>query len=155
REEYDRHVKRYSGKAEWKTWLVAYGAFLGTLEGQWVTAAEAANLQTIPRWPTPSQMVSSQWLAIGAPTFLQYRRDWFYREFSQDDHLSLPGFIRRGSNFLHPADDDARRESTWKKLRSDWFTYAVVLFLAFLSQMVLLCQFDFRGRCAYICGILK
>ena len=68
--------------------------------------------------------------------------------------MSLPGLIRRGSNFLRPADD-SRKESTWKKLRSDWVTYAVVLFLAFLTEMVLLCNLDLRPRCSYIWGILK
>ena len=91
-------------------------------------------------------------LTADAQTFLDYMRDWFYREFSQDDHLSLPGLIRRGSNFLRPADD-SRKESTWKKLRSDWVTYAVVLFLAFLTEMVLLCNLDLRPRCSYIWGI--
>jgi len=154
REEYDRHVQRYSGKTEWKAWLAGYGTHLATLEGQWVTAHEAANPKAIRRWPTPSNMVSSGMLTADAQTFLDYMRDWFYREFSQDDHLSLPGLIRRGSNFLRPADD-SRKESTWKKLRSDWVTYAVVLFLAFLTEMVLLCNLDLRPRCSYIWGILK
>ena len=56
REEYDRHVQRYSGKTEWKAWLAGYGTHLATLEGQWVTAHEAANPKAIRRWPTPSNM---------------------------------------------------------------------------------------------------
>ena len=41
------------------------------------------------------------------------------------------------------------------KLRSDWVTYAIVLFLAFLTEIVLMCRFDLRDRCAYLWGILK
>ena len=155
REEYERHVRRYAGKPGWDAWLAEYGKFFDATQQDWgITAAEAANLKAIPYWPTPTGMIASKTLGAEAQTFFEYMRDWFYREFSQEDHLSLPGLIRRGVNFLRPPDD-LRTENTWKKLRSDWVNYAVVLFLAFLTEIVLLCRFDLRGHCAYIWGILK
>jgi hypothetical protein len=51
--------------------------------------------------------------------------------------------------------DEQRSENTKKKIRSDWVTHALVLYLAFLTEIVLLCGFDFEDRCAYLWGILK
>jgi hypothetical protein len=155
REEYDRHVQRYAGKPGWDAWLEKFGKFLDVMQAQFgITAAEAANPRAIPWWPTPTRMITARTLGADAQTFVEYMRDWFYREFSQEDHLSLPGLIRRGSNFLQPPNE-VRTENTWKKLRSDWVTYAIVLFLAFLTEIVLLCKFDLRAQCAYLWGILK
>jgi len=155
REEYERYVQRYAGKPGWDAWLARYAKFLDAVQADWgITAQEAANLKTIPWWPTPTQMVKSKTLGGEAQTFLEYMRDWFYREFSQEDHLSLPGLIRRGSTFLLPPDE-SKTENTWKKMRSDWVTYALVLLLAFLTEIILLCSFDLRDRCAYLWGILK
>lgn len=155
REEHERHVERYAGKPGWDEWLTRYGKFVTTIQNEWgITPQEAADPRVIPRWPTPTQMIASKTLSAEAQGFLEYMRDWFYREFSQEDHLSLPGLIRRAGNFLQPPDEQ-RTENTWKKLRSDWVTHAVVLFLAFLTEIVLLCRFDLRDRCAYLWGILK
>lgn len=155
REAYDRHRQRYGGQPGWEAWLKAYGEHLEVLRTTCgITEEEASNLKAIRWWPTPSDMIRQKMFEAEAQAFVEYMRDWFYREFSQDDHLSLPGLIRRASNFLRPPDEP-RTENTWKKLRSDWVTYAVVLFLAFLTEIVLLCGFDFRDRCAYVWGILK
>jgi len=155
REEYDRHAQRYAGKPGWDAWLAEWTRVFDATQADWgITAQEAAKLSTIPWWPTPSQMITANRVGADARTFLEYMRDWFYREFSQEDHLSLPGLIRRASNFLQPPDEP-RTENTWKKLRSDWVTYALVLFLAFLTEMVLLCGFDLRDRCAYLWGVLR
>lgn len=154
REEYERLRQRYAGQPGWDAWLAGYGKFLETVQTSWgITAQEAANPKEISWWPTPSQMVSKT-SGAEARAFFEYMRDWFYREFSQEDHFSLPGLIRRGSNFLQPPGEQ-RTENTWKKFRSDWVTYAVVLFLAFLTEMVLLGRFDLRDRCAYLWGILR
>jgi hypothetical protein len=99
-------------------------------------------------------MIRAQMLGAEAQVFLDSMRDWFYREFSQDDHLSLFGLIRRGGNFLRDPEDRLT-ENTWKKLRSDWVAYAIVLLLAFLSEIILLCGFDhLRKNCAYLWGII-
>jgi hypothetical protein len=156
REEHDRHLLRYKGNSpEWDAWLAKYGEALDKNQSYFgITSQEAANLAMIPRWPTPSAMLSSNNLGAETQKFLEYMRDWFYREFSQADHLSLPGLIRRGGPFLLPPDEK-RSENTKKKIRSDWVTHALVLYLAFLTEIVLLCGFDFKDRCAYIWGILK
>jgi hypothetical protein len=155
REEYQRYVERYTGKSGWDEWLRVYAGFLDSSRAEWgITAEEATNPKAITWWPTPGQMIASKLLTAEHQVFLEYMRDWFYREFSQEDHLSLPGLIRRGANFLRPPDEVVTR-SYWKKLRADWVTYALVLFLAFLSEITLLCRFDLRGRCAYLWGILK
>lgn len=155
REEHERHVQRYAGKPGWDAWLGEFAKRVDVVQAQFgIAPQEVANPKTVPWWPTPAQMITSKRLGHDAQTFLEYMRDWFYREFSQDDHLSLPGLIRRASNFLQPPDE-ARTENTWKKLRSDWFAYAVVLWLAFLTEIILLCGFDLRTQCAYLWGVLR
>ncbi len=156
REEHDRHLQRYKGKSpEWDAWLAEYGEKLDKNQSHFgITAQEAAQPQTIQWWPTPAQMLGLKVLGPENQRFLEYMRDWFYREFSQADHLSLPGLIRRGGPFLLPSDEK-RSENIKKKIRSDWVTHALVLYLAFLTEIVLLCGFDFKDRCAYIWGILK
>ena len=155
-EEYERHVLRYSGRAEWEDWLNTFGKNLTTtVQAHFgVTAEEAANPRTIRRWPTPPRMISSKMLSPDAQAFFEYMQDWFYRELSQADHLSLPGLIRRAVPFLQPPEE-VRTQNMWKKLRSDCATQAIVLFLAFLTEITLLCRFDFGQRCAYLWGILK
>ena len=81
-------------------------------------------------------------------------RDWFYREFSQADHLSFPGLVRRGAAFLLPPDEE-RTKNTKMKIKSDWVVHAVVMYLAFLTEVILLGGFDLKARAAYIWGILK
>lgn len=155
REAYDLHLQRYHGKPEWDAWLTRYRAALDQTEATFgITAQESAHPATIPYWPTPMQMLGSKMLGAQNQTFLEYMRDWFYRDFSQSDHLSLPGLIQRGGPFLLPPDEE-RSENIKKKIRSDWVTHALVLYLAFLTEIELLCRFDFKDRCAYIWGILK
>lgn len=155
REEHERHHTRYGGQADWDPWLRRNAEFLEATRDDWgVSLDEAENLRAISRWPTPPQMIRSGLLQPATREFFEYMEDWFYREFSQEDHLSLPGLIRRGSTFLRPPDEGGT-ENEWKKKRSDWFTYAVVLLLAFLTEMILLCGFDLKGQCAYLWGILR
>jgi hypothetical protein len=153
-EEYHRHVATYSIRAEWQDWLREYGEFFATTQAEWgITKQEAATPTLIPWWPTPSLMIAKKMFRPETQEFLEYMRDWFYREFSQDDHLSLPGLMRRGAPFLL-SSDDARAEALWKKRRSDWVADALVLYFALLSELTLLCDFDFRAKCAYLWGIL-
>jgi hypothetical protein len=155
REEYERHRVRYGGRADWDDWLRRNAEFLDATRVDWgVTADGAENLRAIQRWPTPPQMIRSGLVGAQSQAFFEYMEDWFYREFSQEDHLSLPGLIRRASTFLRAPDEQAT-ENEWKKKRSDWFAYAVVLLLAFLAEIILLCGFDLKGRCAYLWGILR
>lgn len=115
REEHDRYRARYGGQADWDDWLRRSGQFLNATQAKWgITTGEANNLQAIKWWPTPSQMIRSQLLQSETRAFLEYMRDWFYREFSQEDHLSLPGLIHRGNTFLRPPDDPMT-ENEWKK----------------------------------------
>ena len=89
---------------------------------------------------------------IGAEArdYLDYLYAWFYREFSQEDHLSLPGLMSRGGTFLRNRDDPIK-EPEWMKKRSNAITHAVVLLLAFMSELIL--QFgwrDLRERAEYL-----
>lgn len=156
REEYDRHLQRYKGKsADWDSWLTKYSQWLDETQAVLaITPQEAAAPQTIPWWPTPPQMLGLKVLGADNQRFLEYMRDWFYREFSQADHLSFPGLVRRGAAFLLPPDEE-RTKNTKMKIKSDWVVHAVVMYLAFLTEVILLGGFDLKARAAYIWGILK
>lgn len=155
-ENYDRYRARYSGKPAWDEWLAEWRSWLDhTRDSGYVSAAEAAAPNTIARWPTPSQMRSERFpLGAEARTYLEYLYDWFYKEASQEDHLSLPGLISRGSIFLRPKDDP-HKEAEWMKRRSDAMASAVVLLIAFLSELIIVFGWsDLRERAEYIWKIL-
>ncbi len=153
---YERYREKYSGNAEWDAWLALWKTWLDeTRNTGYVTAAEAAAPKTIARWPTPSQMLREKTpISAQARDYLEYLYAWFYREASQEDHLSLPGLISRGSTFLRGRDDPLK-EAEWKKKRSDAATNAVVLLLVFLSELIMMFSWsDLRKRAEYLWKIL-
>jgi hypothetical protein len=153
---YERYRAQYAGTPEWDEWLAHWRAWLDeTRDSGYVTAAEAGAPDTIPIWPTPSQMLRKQ-SQIGAEArdCRDYLYASFYREFSQEDHLSLPGLMSRGSTFLR-GQDDPLKEGEWRKKRSDAVSSAVVLLLAFLSESIIKFGWpDLRERAEYFWRIL-
>lgn len=154
-ENYERYRIEYAAEPNWDQWLTDWKSWLNeTRVTGCVTAAEAADPKKIERWPTPSQMLRSTPIGADVRDYLEYLFDWFYREASQADHLSLPGLISRGSTFLRGRDDPLK-EAEWKKKRSDAVSEAVVLLLALLSELITMFRWpDFRERAAYIWKIL-
>jgi hypothetical protein len=148
-----RYRGRYAGQPDWSAWLRDFESGLERIRRDWrVSDADAGNLRAIPRWPIPTKMKEHA-LTLDAKTYFQYLEDWFYREFSQEAHVTLPGLARRASTFLRDDDDDAAL-GEWKKKRSDWVGYAMVLELAVLSEIVFFFGFDLAARCSYLWGIL-
>ncbi|GEM_PF-1731107 len=154
-EHYALYKERYSEESAWRKWLEEYGRYLEVTRADWgITEAEVANLKAIQWWPIPPRMRKHPDLSEGSRNFFEYLEAWFYRELSQETHLSYPGLAHRGSTFLRGRDDPIK-ESEWRKKRSDAVGYAIVLLLAFLSEVICLCGFDLYGRCRYLWGVLK
>lgn len=141
---------RYGGQPAWEEWLGNNRQRLAAMQADLrITEAELARPSSIQYWPTPPQMKSSQETAA----FLEYLRAWFYRELSQQSHLSYPGLAARGGNCLRK-EADPIKEGTWRKMRSDAVGYAVVLLLAFLTEVIVALKFDLRSRAAYLWALL-
>lgn len=145
---------RYGSDPAWQEWLTAHAEFVATLQrDNGITEAEVLNPRSIQYWPIPSQM-KPQCRKPETRAFLEYLDAWFYRQLSQETHLSCPGLSHRGGMFLRPKDDPLR-ESMWMKKRSDAVVLAVTLLLAFLTEVNAALGFDLGPRCAYLWGVLR
>ncbi len=154
-ERYALYKERYSEEPAWGKWLEDYGRYLEWTRADWgITDTEAGDLKSIPRWPIPSKMARNRGLSEDSKKLFEYLEAWFYRELSQETHLSYPGLAHRGSTFLRGRDDPLK-ENEWRKKRSDAAGYAIVLLLAFLSEVNSLCGFDLDEKCLYLWGVLK
>lgn len=154
-ERYALYKERYSQDPAWRNWLEEYGRYLESIRADWgITDAQAKELRLIKWWPIPAQMTKNPELSAQSRRFLEYLEAWFYRELSQQAHLSYPGLAHRGSTFLRTRDDPLA-ESGWRKKRSDGVAYAVVLLLAFLSEVNSLCGFGLDARCLFLWGVLR
>lgn len=144
---------KYGADPSWKEWLEGHRKFLEGVQKDWgITECEAKNPKSIKWWPTPGQMTKKA-LSPESRKFFEFLEAWFYRELSQGTHLTFPGLSHRGGSFLWKKDDSLR-ESEWLKIRSDSVGYAVVLLLAFLTEINRLFDYDLGRRCAYLWGIL-
>jgi hypothetical protein len=144
---------RYGHDSAWREWLDRNSQLVASLKRDGgITEAEAGNPASAPYWPIPSRMkrVCS---TTDAKIFLEYLEAWFYRELSQETHLSFPGLSARGGTYLRSRDDPIR-ESEWLKKRSDAVAVAVTLLLAFLTEVNFVLGFDLSPRCAFVWVIL-
>lgn len=147
--------ERYGKDGAWPEWLEEHRRFLGATQRDWgIKEADAKNPKSIKRWPTPSQMIKLSELSPGSRKFFESLEAWFYRELSQQTHLTFPGLSRRGATFLRKKGDPLR-DSYWLKQRSDSVGYAVVFLLAFLTEINHLFGFDLGQRIAYLWGVLR
>lgn len=154
-ERYALYKERYSEEPAWRKWLEDYSRYLEWTRADWgITDTEAADLKSIQWWPIPTQMKKHSDISEASRRFFDYLEAWFYRELSQESHLSYPGLAHRGSTFLRERDDPLK-ENAWRKKRSDAVSYAIVLLLAFLSEVNSLCGFGLHGRCLYLWGVLR
>ncbi|NGZ01836.1 MAG: hypothetical protein CV090_02150 [Nitrospira sp. WS238] len=84
--------------------------------------------------------------------FLEYLLEWFYREFSQDAHMSGAGAVRIFSKLL--LADDQGRDKTLKQIEADNVLVATALVLAICSEMNDIGKFNHGQSLAYWWGIL-
>lgn len=152
-EEYMRFSRAYESDPAWTEWLAQHRTFIEKgiatgivteLEAKATLSGDAPNRPK--RWPTPSRMRDDRALSDERKTFLEYLEDWFYREMSQDSHLSLPGLIRRSSSLPRTVD----RRSVLEKQRSDGVFTTVTLVLALISEIVAEFDFELRDRTLYL-----
>lgn len=158
REMFEAHAAyrvRYGGDPAWTEWLDSNRELLKRMQrDSKVTKAELDKPKLVRYWPLPHQMKGVTGLKPENKVFFDYLEAWFYRAMSQESHLTFPGLSARGANFLK-RPDDPMKESIWKKMRSNAAGYAVVLLLAFLTEVICLCRLELRERCAYLWMIIS
>lgn len=159
REAHDRLLRYQGTSPEWDSQLAASSDQLRRLQGNFgITVEEAANLKKIDYWPYPGQMLRGKMLGPENQKFLDYLEAWFNKELSQADHLSFPGLLQRGVPLCSPSllfMDERKFERDRAHIPYVRMMTAVVLYLTFLTEIVLLCGFDLKEQCANLWTILR
>ncbi|HEV7920010.1 MAG TPA: hypothetical protein VGR02_04380 [Thermoanaerobaculia bacterium] len=152
-EKRSRFQSAYGSEPSWHEYLSSYGAVVAEDRELWsISDAEIADLKRLKYWPTPGKM-SEACASEERRKYLRYLNDWFYRELSQDSHLSWPGLWRRGGYFLFPKPSNEER-TILEKVRSDNLSIAVILLLALISEIELELRLGLADRAKYVWGIL-
>lgn len=145
-----KHAEKYHGeKAVWKP-------YIETLKKQIDLEAKTAGLtpdeianpkKKIGHWPTPGAMLDrlrrDGTASQSTLDYVEYIKDWLYRELSGQTHLNVSGITMRG---VHLSDESAKRvfgEDDWEKRRDEkmeeyrqkqvWLT--IVLMLSIVSEI--------------------
>jgi hypothetical protein len=118
-----------------------------------ITPADEADPKKIKHWPIPNKMIP-QAKNEEIKAFMEYLRDWFYRDFSQDTHLSWRGLARRAGYLLL---DRAPEQKLWdiEKQKSDILGATVVLLLSMMSEIELFFEFGARERLKFVWNIIN
>jgi hypothetical protein len=86
---------------------------------------------------------------VNTPTiriFFKYLEDWFYRELSQETHLTLPGLVKRGSLLDAAEKNTPNSDEHLEQYRAVQATMAFVLMLAICSELEHYFRFGLRDR---------
>ena len=157
-EELARCRAAYGNVPVWRDWLEEFEKRLqGSRDLAGISDAEAANPTAIPYWPTPAQMLRPGQLTAESRALFTHLNDWFYRTFSSQTHLSLPGLIMRSAGLYPATDDETTRVRDWRldRQRSDAMSFDLLLCLATVSEIQAACSFGLEMRLRYIWGILS
>jgi hypothetical protein len=145
-ERYFRYKEMYGSDPEWSQYLDELRRAQEAGKKIWgISTAEASNPKSIPYWPIPSQMIPA---AKTPPTrdFFRYLQDWFYRELSQESHLSSPGLATRGSLLEAAEKNMPDSEEHLQHCKSVQATMAFVLMVAICSELEQHFNFGLRDR---------
>ncbi|MGQ0557110.1 MAG: hypothetical protein ACT4PN_14330 [Nitrospiraceae bacterium] len=143
----------YGDREDWQAKIKEQEASLKQLATVWkIPAHRVDNLVSLSKWPTPAQMLKGGKFSPDDKAFLTFLQDWFYREFSQDAHMSGAGAVRIFSKLL--LGDDQGRDQTLKKLKTANVLVATALLLAICSEMNDIGKFDRGQSLAYLWGVL-
>lgn len=151
----DRVESKYGTEAEWANTIGQRKAHLEELRQIYrISKRAAARPDSLPKWPIPSQILKDKKTKFPVRTrkFLEYLQDWFYKELSQDAHMSSAGTVRIYSKLL--LEPDEGRELTLKTVKSINAMMAIALILAICSEVNDIGRFDRAERLAYLWGVV-
>ncbi len=145
-EEHQRLLEAYGADHQWTTFFLEHAAVVDNERiASSVTPQEQANpARLVPWWPIPGQMVSHNGTSQARRDYLKYLNDWFYRELSQDSHLSWRGLARRVAYLALPRDN-----ASWdrvQKQKSDTMFTTIILLVAMLSEIEVALGYDRKDR---------
>lgn len=144
---------RYASDPNWKERFTARNTVLEDLRIAYkIPPQKAKNLKNIPYWPIPSKILQNEKLKVRTKNFLDFLILW-YRELSQDHHMSGGGIIRVYSKLLFEADD-MDKVRVLKELKTGNVMLAVTLVLAISTEINDIGSFDRAENLAYLWGIL-
>jgi len=157
RERHDMLAAHYGQSPEWTSWLAQSEGFLASTQSYaGISDAEAANLKLIEKWPLPGQMKNHSALSPERKQFLSYLYDWYYKEMSQDSHLSWAGMMRRSAPLLLLTfGDKATRKWQLDKQVSDSFATTMVLCLAIMSEIEIEFRFGLNARLKHMWSLIN
>jgi len=155
-----RYGRTYGSLEEWNEWFEVGTAVQEQMALHWkINKKEHDNLNLIHYWPIPSQMIrfglNKKDELPETRAFMLFINDWFYRELSQESHLSYPGLARRGGILM---ELDGKAPSVQDKLernRSSQMVMALTLLLAICSEIEQRFNFGFKPRVMVLWGILS
>lgn len=149
----DRLKRLYGDREDWQAKIKKQDASLEYLAKIWeIRASRGHNLASLPTWPIPRKMLNKGNFSPNEKAFLEYLLEWFYREFSQDAHMSGAGAVRIFSKLL--LADDQGRDKTLKQIKTENVLVATALVLAICSEMNDIGKFNHGQSLAYLWGIL-
>lgn len=149
----DRLKSLYGDREDWQAKIREQESNVKQLATVWkIPVRPVDNLASLSRWPTPGQMLKGGKFSPDDKAFLTFLQDWFYREFSQDAHISGAGAVRIFSKLL--LGDGQGREETLKKHKSANVLVSVALLLAICSEMNDIDKFNRGQSLAYLWSVL-
>ncbi len=130
-----RERQRYGESQKWATVLIENRNLLNALaELTHLSEEEKINpTRHIEYWPLPSRMIK-HCLDQSIANYLDFLEDWFYRELSQETHLSHPGLISRAFPLVIDIPPDKLREHLEGR-KSVAIVTSITLTIALLSEV--------------------
>ncbi|MGH7215662.1 MAG: hypothetical protein ACREIG_00345 [Nitrospiraceae bacterium] len=145
--------KQYGSNRKWKPKLVRLNEGLEDLRIAYRISTRAArHPETLPKWPIPSVILREEKLRPKTRRFMQYLMLW-YRELSQEHHMSGGGIIRVYGKLLLESTD-ADRDRIIREMKTSNVLFAVVCVLAVATEINDIGGFDRRQTLAYLWNIL-
>jgi hypothetical protein len=125
----DRAKRDYASEPDWAEYLAQADHNLEKISK--LIGKSEVELRNTDWWPTPPQM-KRRVKDSDTVAFFAYLDDWYYREFSQISHGTLPGLIRTAGALR----DLAKGETTKvKQARGYHFMQVVMLLITLYSEI--------------------
>lgn len=149
-EKIDAHRNFYGDNPGWAEYIAELDAELKRIRGLLKDVSDD-QLNSMKRFPTLGAMISNKGpdrIADDARRgFLKYLNEWFYKEYSQDAHLSAPGLYRRAGFLLKESRLWTDAEHDKVKIHSGGtLMSAIVLMLAIASEIEATLNLGVRAR---------
>lgn len=163
-EELDRIRTRYGSDPSWQGYISELETLLqGFKDELKITDDDAKKTsdkrikekeKPIKRWPPLREMKQEKELSSDRRVFLEYLQDWFYRELSQDAHLSFRGLVRSSGYLLSQMKrENDPGEMAQRKGKSICTT--VVLLLSLMSEIEVEFSFGLDKRLRDVWDIIN